>query len=106
MTIKDGNPNYTDDSSLTRITSSSQNPQLAKYDNTLLFGGSNYKDYCNTISNFKIKDDTFFIDPLESPNLLSKKAGAFVGLLETADKNQKKLVLFSGCLDHESAIDF
>lgn len=105
VNIKDGNPNFVDNSPLTRMISSTQNPTLAKYENVVLFGGSNYQDYTDGIADFKLKDDTFFIEPV-SLKLISKKANAQVGLLQTADKNQKKVILFSGCLDHESAIDF
>jgi hypothetical protein len=102
--IKDGNVSYIDQNALTQIVCSSNSQLLNKYDNVLLFGGSNYQDYSDFVSEFKEKADEFIIEPT-SLKLISKRVYSQLGVLDTSDKARKKIVLFGGCLDHESAID-
>lgn len=102
--LKDGNVSYVDQNTLTRVVSSSSHPHLIGLENLLLFGGSNYQDFSDVIAEYREKDGQFFFEPLQT-SLLSKRAGSQVGVLETSDKTRRKVILFGGCLDHDSIID-
>jgi len=60
-TIKDGNVSYVDQNALTKIVASTAHAQLGGLEDVLLFGGSNYQDYSDSISNYKEKEGQFAV---------------------------------------------
>jgi len=102
--IKDGNVSYVDQNALTKVICSTNHPQLGNLEDVLMIGGSNYQDYSDNISDYREKDGQFVIEPTQL-KMFSKRAASQIGVLDTADKTRKKLVLFGGGLDHESIVD-
>ena len=51
--LKDGNVSYVDQNPLTRVVCTTSHLQLSGLDEVLLFGGSNYQDFSDSVSDYR-----------------------------------------------------